>query len=216
MDARKREKAQDATFGHSTLHAPSVNTPPPAVDRLSTEELQVMLAEAVRHLYRHEHELLAANVREETLMFRIAYPLRERIERPGSKVRVDLEYNRRHSSALESDSPDCGRREPRSHPKYDVHGDSHVTPDLVIHCRGNNETNLLVVEAKKTLPARLEVETMVSRLKGFRDKLHYTAAVLLILSEVPVWRWVVEDGECADNGFSYIPIGNENSVVAST
>ncbi|MEU6827358.1 hypothetical protein ABZ894_01780 [Nocardia beijingensis] len=149
------------------------------VSTMEPRHLQALLARAVRETYDEDRHLIEADIREEALVFRIAHRLANWIELPGSLLHVDVEYNRRYVAG-------------QQRPKYEVTGDSHVTPDLIVHTRGGDTQNLLVVEAKKVQPLGEQLTRSVTQLQGFRSELHYASAVLLVLAPQPVWRWIGE------------------------
>ncbi len=148
-------------------------------------QLRALLARAVHETYDEDYHLIEADIREEALVFRIAHRLANWIERPDSPVHVDVEYNRRYVDE-------------RLRPKYGVTGDSHVTPDLIIHTRGADTQNLLVVEAKRARPTRAMLRRSVEQLMDFQAELHYESAVLLVLARTPEWQWIGKGETLAD------------------
>jgi len=152
---------------------------------LDQAQLRESLAAAIEELYRDEPRLIASGLREEALMFRIAHRLADTVERPGRNIQVDLEYNRQNN---DNELPVPKRN----------HQDELVTPDLIVHTRGSNNTNLLVVEAKRYTPRGKELEGLLQKLRFYADKLHYTSRVLLILGTEPKWWWVGEDDGFTD------------------
>lgn len=147
--------------------------------------LQALLARAVHETYDEDQHLIEADIREEALVFRIAHRLANWIERPDSPLHVDVEYNLRYLDG-------------QLRPKYGVTGDSHVTPDLIVHTRGSDTQNLLVAEAKKVQPTDDMLSRSVEQLRDFRSELHYTSAVLLVLAPKPQWRWIGESETFTD------------------
>lgn len=136
-----------------------------------------MLHSAILTLYRAERELVLSAVHEQAIAFRLGQSLANAIERPGSKLRVDAEYNRQ------------GKR-PKAIVKNGPFGER---PDLIIHVRGTNDSNLLAVEIKKAATA---VEEDLRRLETLlSDPFRYGDAVLLILGHRPKWQWIGSDME---------------------
>ncbi|MEV0246008.1 hypothetical protein AB0H76_05395 [Nocardia sp. NPDC050712] len=144
------------------------------------EEVRALLHRAALALYRNERELIDHNVHEQALGFRIGLFLANTIERPDSKLHVDSEYNRQGTK-----------------PKVILsQGRIGKRPDLVIHVRDTNESNLLAVEIKKSAEA---IEDDLERLCALQsDPFHYHDAVLLILGATPQWRWIRTDPELTE------------------
>ncbi|WP_149359321.1 hypothetical protein [Lolliginicoccus suaedae] len=155
------------------------------VSMTEPQHLRELLACAVRETYDEDRHLIEADIREEAVVFRIAHRLADWIERPGSLRHVDVEYDRRYLDG-------------QQRPKYEVTGDSHVTPDLIVHTRGVDTQNLLVVEAKKVQPIGDRLTESVEELQDFRSELNYASAVLLVLAPQPVWRWIGESETFTD------------------
>ncbi|MFE1591734.1 hypothetical protein [Nocardia sp. NPDC058705] len=139
------------------------------------EDVYRHLYSAVLALYRDDRELIDSNVHEQTLGSRIGLRLANSVERPGSRLRVDPEYNRK------------GTR-----PKM-ICGNGLVgeRPDLVIHVRGTNESNLLAVEIKKSAK---DIQDDLQKLRRLQsDPFNYHDTVLLILGDAPRWQWIRSD-----------------------
>ncbi|MEU8900133.1 hypothetical protein [Nocardia sp. NPDC048505] len=144
------------------------------------EEVRALLHRATLALDRDERELIDYNVHEQALGFRIGLFLANAIERPDSKLRVDSEYDR------EGTEPKVILREGRIGKR----------PDLVIHVRGNNESNLLAVEIKKSIKALKDDRERLRALQS--HPFHHHAAVLLILGATPQWQWIGTDPELTE------------------
>lgn len=142
----------------------------------TTDEIRQLLRAAIEELYREERELLASQTHEQALVFRIGQRLINWVERADSTVRVDVEYNR-HGDKRKTLGIDGAERDRR--------------PDLIVHIRGRNGANLLVVEAKR---GRTNIENDREKLRKFQKEPYmYTNAVLLLLGDRPQWQWMGED-----------------------
>ncbi|MFD6389144.1 hypothetical protein [Nocardia sp. NPDC060259] len=170
-------------------------------------ELRRFLAAAVLNAVCEEPELLEDDAHEISMMFRIGWCLVPMIERDGSDLRVDCEFNRMTDAG--------GVRGPKRAPDVDTKhsgGNDHhcgtrpdlIRPDLIVHRRGYNDLNLLVVEARKKKGLGDNLPGILNRLRGFRSEtgLSYQHAVAVVLSETPLWQWVDEDEEL-------VPVGSD-------
>lgn len=99
----------------------------PSIERLKSE-----VSEAVRRLLEKDSLLIEKQLHEMTLSFRLGFYLAEVFE---PEFDVDCEYNR------ELDNPK--RRDNL------MDSNSH-RPDVIVHKRGDNSSNLIVIEIKKT------------------------------------------------------------------
>jgi hypothetical protein len=160
--------------------------PEPVTGGLDTRKLRELLTMAVAELYRHDRELIDDGVREEALVFRIGHRLANWIEHSGGEIHVDVEYNRRH------------RKGQPAAPKEE--NGKLVIPDLVVHSRGGNRKNLLIVEARRSIPvdARRREDALNEkelRLRSFKTTYGYTDGAFLLLSAEPRWWWIgIDDG----------------------
>ncbi|MGY0500672.1 hypothetical protein ACWZHB_19470 [Nocardia sp. FBN12] len=147
------------------------------------DDVHAYLRSAVLALYRDERELIESTVHEQTLAFRIGLRLANSVERPDNRLRVDTEYNRQgtRSKTIRNSGP-IGER-----------------PDLVIHVRGNDESNLLAVEIKKSAK---NIKDDLQKLRQLHsDQFNYHDTVLLILDDAPRWQWIRSDPGLTDIPF---------------
>ena len=82
------------------------------------------------------------DLNERTISHKFAEALQDQF--PG--WHVDCEYNRNHDLAKILDIPVTQQ----TTSVYDTKGRT-VYPDIIIHCRGSNKYNLLVIEIKKSM-----------------------------------------------------------------
>jgi hypothetical protein len=68
--------------------------------------------------------------------------------------------------------------------KKDEEGNSVVRPDIVIHCRGNDTHNLLVLELKK----RYDSDCNRERIRAFREQFGYTFGATIICTIGPAGK----------------------------
>ena len=86
---------------------------------------------------------------------------------------VDAEYNRHGGEAKKLGlPPECAN-------KRDEHDKACVIPDIIVHTRGRDGPNLLVIEMKKsTNPDQGKCDRM--RLHAFREELKYSFGALIV------------------------------------
>jgi len=124
------------------------------------------LKAAVNKLYKDDHHLFVVNANERSITFRLGLYLQESF--PESTV--DCEYNRKEkiSKSITLDGSD--RR---------------VFPDIIIHKRGNNEQNLLAIEAKSSKGNSKRVQEKRQRdqkkLLRYKQELEYAYGVFIEL-----------------------------------
>lgn len=100
---------------------------------------------AIKNLFRYDEELLRREVNERSITHKLAEYLQIEFDRWN----VDCEYNKNGDVKKELDGiknalneiPECAK-----HIKTD-----RVFPDIIVHLRGENTSNILVIEVKKRL-----------------------------------------------------------------
>lgn len=138
---------------------------------IKIDDLKNLLKECIDELYDRDLHLIENNLYERTIAHRLATYLQNRIETKDSKIRVDCEYNgdvddnknelrRKRIIALSEKLREIGK---------DVKGEEEfqslrVYPDIIIHERGKNEENALIIEIKKEFDER-QVGDAFDRLK---------------------------------------------------
>ena len=136
---------------------------------MTKAQIETALNRAIDKFVERDKHLLAADANERSMSHRIAVYWEQ--EMPGYDV--DCEYDR--------DGFDVKRLElaPRL---TSTDNDEAVTvfPDIIVHRRGNNDHNLLVVEMKKA-ETGTEIAYDLHKLRAFRRELKYTWAVHLII-----------------------------------
>ncbi|TCV46108.1 hypothetical protein [Agrobacterium tumefaciens] len=154
---------------------------------MTDDEIMGRFEEAVRLFLKDQAQLLELDVNERAVGATLAH-LFVREMFPDHKV--DAEYNRVGLDGTPKRlnlPPECG-------------GDNTpVYPDIVVHTRGDNEENLLVVEIKM-MTNRQPRECDHVKLEAFRAQLHYRVGAFLELPagkhlgrREPVIRWFLDD-----------------------
>lgn len=135
---------------------------------MNRDEIDVLVSGAITRVIESERELLDRNVSERALTHHLARFIRDRVPPPYV---VDVEYNRH------VDDPKRLRLPKRNAADDELHATT-VFPDIIVHVRGTDDHNLLVLEVKK--PGG-DVEYDERKLRAFREQLHYRHAAHVIL-----------------------------------
>ena len=103
------------------------------LSRKQIEQLKREIIDCITRLYCNDLELITRGGMEQSAAFRFAIYLNDSIKRIEwlNDLQIDIEYNK---NGLE--------------PKRIPRRQNGVKPDLIIHSRGNNNKNVLVVEIK--------------------------------------------------------------------
>lgn len=143
---------------------------------MELEEVKKRVEEAVHLLYEKDKYLLEFDSSERSITHRLGLYLQDLFK----DWDVDCEYNRygHDPKNLPSSVPISGKRR--------------VYPDIIIHRRGFEGPNLLVIEAKKS--RRLDKGQDLKKLRGYKQTLNYVFAAFLEVStgkkcEVPSVSW---------------------------
>lgn len=97
------------------------------------EQLQRIITNCVELLYQNDSALITRGGMEQSVSFRFAILLNEAIKEIDwlNGLRLDIEYNKNGIN-----------------PKRTPRRQNGVRPDLIIHSRGDNDANILVIEIK--------------------------------------------------------------------
>jgi hypothetical protein len=118
----------------------------------------------------HEHSLIALDPSERSLTHRLA--IRIEAEFPGWDV--DCEYNRAGSVPKQLARLTLVNVAPNEPDAVTVF------PDIIVHRRGSDGPNLLVVEAKKATSGT-DAAYDRAKLKGYKEELGYRFAAFVVL-----------------------------------
>ncbi|MFV1989739.1 MAG: hypothetical protein ACC652_03230, partial [Acidimicrobiales bacterium] len=164
---------------------------------LGQAELGTRLRDAVCSMILNQWELAALDVGERTVTSHLFRHMAVRFDDSGFDV--DHEYNRRRDRPKTVDRRGC-----------DELGERRVFPDLIVHRRSRDDSNLVVIEAKKGACTDDNDEDKVQKLLS-QHQYRYEWGVLLALgmtvpqengevSEVgpyrawaPSWQWLKLD-----------------------
>lgn len=105
---------------------------------MDQDEVSRRLNRAMQKLIERDRDLFVRDVNERSITHRLAMYMQEEFP----ELTVDCEYNRNHDNVKKLVFY------PRTVETNDTDAKT-VFPDIVVHTRGTNEQNLLVLEAKK-------------------------------------------------------------------
>ena len=137
---------------------------------MTREEATALVNSAIDQLLQHDSALLALDVTERSLSYRLAhYMALSEIVRPP--LTVDCEYNRHFGDPKRLKLP------PRKALDREIRATT-VFPDILVHERNTDANNLVVLELKK--PGE-DIAYDELKLRAFREELNYlhTAHVIL-------------------------------------
>lgn len=135
---------------------------------MTRDEVNALVNSAIDSLVESEQAIFDLDVNERALAHQLARYMSEKVQPPLS---VDCEYNRHSSNPKRLNLPprtalDRGIRE------------TTVFPDIIVHRRGTDEQNLLVLELKKPGEA---IDYDALKLRAFLTELGYAHAAHVIL-----------------------------------
>lgn len=135
---------------------------------MTRKQITKIIEKAVDELIEKQKELLALDATERSLAHHLANYLAKRFP---CDLNVDVEYNRHGSDPKRLNLPH------REALDYELRATT-VFPDIIVHKRGTNSHNILVIELKK--PGE-SIDYDGRKLKAFRGELKYQHAAHLIL-----------------------------------
>jgi len=138
----------------------------PAPNQLPFSAVQMRLSRAIRKLLLNDSRLLQNDVAELAIAHRFAVFLSDQF--PGRDV--DVNYNRHGREIKYLILPIHCDGQQRPHRR--------VFPDIVIHRRGDDSANLLVIEIKKSTNIEPRVCDL-EKLRAFRRQLRYQFGLFL-------------------------------------
>jgi hypothetical protein len=135
---------------------------------MEAAEARERVEAAIARFLAQDRYLLEHDLREECISARLALHLQAAF---GDHV-VDVEYNRWGDLVKRLHLPEeCAK-------KRDRDGRALVLPDIIVHKRGNDGPNLLVIEMKKTTnPLGFDCDRR--RIHAFREELGYQFGALV-------------------------------------
>lgn len=135
---------------------------------MKREKIDAMLRAAIQQLIDEHYILLEIDINERTLTHHFANNIRQYVP---SDLDVDVEYNRHYDDVKRLDLPD------RQSSDRDTEATT-VFPDIIVHRRNTDESNILVIEFKK--PSR-DISYDLLKLRAFREQLGYQHAAHVVV-----------------------------------
>jgi hypothetical protein len=132
-------------------------------ETLDTVHVARIVDLCLERLLTNDRYLLIHNVSERAITHRLAVYL----EQTFLGWHVDCEYNR-NVDAVKRIHRIIGRKLP----------EDDVYPDIIVHRRGNHESNLLAIEVKKA--NNLNTDWDIAKLLAYRREYHYQHALYLV------------------------------------
>lgn len=124
---------------------------------------------ALDSLFTHDKHLLSADVNERSLSHMLAVHLLSYFP----NYQVDCEYNR--------DGFDIKKLMLAERPVKDDEVEAvTIFPDIIVHKRGENSQNILVIEMKKA-SSTINHDYDIKKLKAFKSELRYLFAVHVVI-----------------------------------
>ena len=137
-----------------------------------TGEARSYLERAIARVKDNDHHLLMVDVSERCIAARLAMYLRDALP---AYYDVDVEYNRHGPDKKKLydliDEHNCPR-------DRDDEGQT-VLPDVIVHKRGVDNSNLLIIEIKKSAN-QPGLERDIRRIEAFRAELRYVFGALVV------------------------------------
>lgn len=141
---------------------------------MTREQVESAVQAALRDLREHDSHLLEFDVAERSITARLAHYMIPLFE----DYAVDVEYNRHGidpKKMAEHVATTCQQCRDRL-----------VVPDIIVHRRGDNERNLLVVELKKSTNSKTRTLDR-NKLKAYKHELNYKFGALITVPAGRDW-----------------------------
>ena len=140
---------------------------------MRTDEVRHYLERAKARVENKDRHLLMINVSERCIAARLAMYLREYF----ADYDVDVEYNR--DGNVTKQLHDLVYNQNCPHDRGEETQGQSVLPDVVVHRRGSDDSNLLIIEMKKSAN-QAGIERDRRRIQAFRSELRYQFGALVV------------------------------------
>jgi hypothetical protein len=131
---------------------------------MNENDIERVLDCAMRDLFSRDLYLITNDASERSIAHRLGIYLESHLKLLGSDLHVDCEYNRVNFTLPKILQCIDDRTIPKGRGVY---------PDLIVHDRGNNDNNLLVIEIKKSTSGDAGGFDK-KKINGYVDELRYT------------------------------------------
>ena len=144
---------------------------------MEKQEIILKISSAITKFLAKDSFLLTVDINERALTHKFAEYLQGEMDTFGSDWNVDCEYNRDYSEIKKINPQLTKIYQNEELSFFDTEAVS-IYPDIIIHKRKSN-TNLLVIEAKKTPTSKNLIDRDKEKLLLIKKEYKYTYAVLL-------------------------------------
>jgi hypothetical protein len=141
------------------------------------EEIKCRVKDAIDLFYRNDSHLIVISANERSCTHKVA----EYLQRLFPLYNVDCEYNRHKS-------------DPKRAPD-----DQLIIPDIVIHKRGSDADNVLVIETKKDMQSEEDIRKVKALTKSSGDYCYQLGSHLIFYSDRYEQHWYKDGKEVVDN-----------------
>lgn len=140
--------------------------------------LEPKILKAINLFYKHDTFLIEKNINERTVTHKLA----EYLQQEFAEYHVDCEYNRKKSDTIDEEYIRKTLNLTIENIKTNNTEAKTVFPDIVIHKRGTNGNNLLVIEVKKASNKnKKDIDFDIAKIKGYREQLDYKFGLFLVI-----------------------------------
>lgn len=141
-------------------------------------ELKSKIIKAINLFYKHDAFLVEKNINERSVTHKLA----EHLQREFTGYYVDCEYNRKTSDNIDADYIKKSLNLDIKDISTDDTEAKTVFPDIIIHERGKNKNNLLVIEVKKASNKnKKDIEFDEDKIGGYCEQLKYKFGLFLVI-----------------------------------
>lgn len=138
-------------------------------DEASVESVLLGFRQALAKFIERDLYLLEHDVNEKAITHKLA----EYLQEVFPDRNVDCEYNRDGNEPKRVGLLDASGKTTRSN----------INPDIIVHQRGTNDHNLLIVEAKKSNDARVDgTDNDRNKLIAYARDLNYTIGIFIVFT----------------------------------
>lgn len=166
-----------------------------------------LLKQSVDLLYKNDSYLIKHSVHEQDISHRIAYYFENLLNNYSwykkSSFNVDVEYNKNFDDTkrVHSNCDDCGndRCYINQSSYYIDNYQSPCKPDIILHERGSNDNNILVIEIKKCNNECKEDFAKLSALTCNASDYKYKIGIYINIDNQPSYKYF-KDGQEVEEG----------------
>lgn len=148
----------------------------------SVKDAKECCKEAICEFYKKDYELIKNNCNERSMMFRIGIYLYEymKVHNSLNEYDLDCEYNRKGTNIKTLD-------------------EQNIIPDILIHKRGDDNMNLLVIEIKKSGKSIENDKEKLKKLTDTNGDYKYSLGLEIVLCEKSFYIIQFIDGNECDS-----------------